>query len=185
MTKSKRYTRYAFGIGLLLFLGLATTTAGLFLLKSSLSAHHERILERTIIAATGLDYPNFRVWVLDDGRRPWLKDLCRELGAGYVTREENVHGKAGNINHALRLLGDLAKPPEYIAILDADFVATEAFLARAMSLFHDPTVGIVQTPQHFLNPDPIQTNLALTGIWPAYCCGVTAIQARLRRSGAV
>ena len=38
------------------------------------------ILERTIIGATGLEYGNYRVWVLDDGRRPWLERLTVRLG---------------------------------------------------------------------------------------------------------
>ena len=36
------------------------------------------ILERTIVGATGMTYANFRVWVLDDGRRPWLAELADE-----------------------------------------------------------------------------------------------------------
>ena len=34
------------------------------------------VLEGPIIAAKSMDYPNFTVWVLDDGRRPWLRDFC-------------------------------------------------------------------------------------------------------------
>ena len=37
----------------------------------------QAILERTIIGALSLDYPRYRVWVLDDGRRPWLQTLQR------------------------------------------------------------------------------------------------------------
>ncbi len=33
------------------------------------------VLEKTITGAMCLDYPSFQVWVLDDGRRPWLKEL--------------------------------------------------------------------------------------------------------------
>ncbi|MEY9133699.1 cellulose synthase/poly-beta-1,6-N-acetylglucosamine synthase-like glycosyltransferase [Bradyrhizobium diazoefficiens] len=39
------------------------------------------ILERTIIGATGMNYPNYRVWVLDDGRRHWLEKLARSVAA--------------------------------------------------------------------------------------------------------
>ena len=38
------------------------------------------ILERTIIGALQLNHANKRVWVLDDGRREWLRDLARQLG---------------------------------------------------------------------------------------------------------
>jgi cellulose synthase (UDP-forming) len=34
------------------------------------------VLEKTITGALCLDYPNARLWVLDDGRRPWLKAFC-------------------------------------------------------------------------------------------------------------
>ena len=153
-----------------------------------------RILERTIIGAMGMDYGNFRTWVLDDGRRPWLRDLATELGCGYIVRPDNRHAKAGNINHALDVLAALPDPPDFIAILDADFVPAGRFVSRAMSLFHDASVGVVQTPQHFVNPDPIQTNLEVTGAWPdeqryffdivlpakdawgcAFCCGTSSI----------
>ncbi len=154
----------------------------------------EAILERTMIGATGLDYPNARVWVLDDGRRPWLKDLAERLGCGYLTRADNRHAKAGNINHALAYVRDLPDPPEFVSILDADFVPMPNFLSRALCLFHDDSVGVVQTPQHFINPDPIQVNLSAAHVWPdeqrfffdvvlaskdawgaAFCCGTSSV----------
>ncbi|MGY4234819.1 cellulose synthase (UDP-forming) [Bradyrhizobium sp. USDA 4449] len=152
------------------------------------------ILERTIIGATGMQYGNYRVWVLDDGRRPWLRRLSGELGCYYLARPDNRHAKAGNINHALRHVGALPEPPQFVALLDADFVPRPDFLARTISLMDDPSVGVVQTPQHFINPDPIQTNLAATDVWPdeqrfffdillpakdawgvAFCCGTSSL----------
>ena len=59
------------------------------------------VLEKTITGALSLDYPNFNVWVLDDGRRPWLKIFCETKGTGYLTRPSNINAKAGNIKHAL------------------------------------------------------------------------------------
>ena len=64
-------------------------------------------LERTIIGATGLNYDNFRVWVLDDGKRAWVRELADELGCLYLTRSDNRHAKAGNINHALQRVSRL------------------------------------------------------------------------------
>jgi len=110
------------------------------------------ILERTILGANGMSYPNLRVWVLDDGRREWLAELCAKKGCNYLTRPDNSHAKAGNINHAIRHLAGLPAPPDFIAVLDADFVPFSNFVTRALCLFKDPSAGIVQTPQHFFNP---------------------------------
>ncbi|AMJ63875.1 glycosyltransferase [Bosea sp. PAMC 26642] len=154
----------------------------------------EAILERTIIGATGMNHGNYRVWVLDDGRRPWLEDLSRRLGCRYLARPDNAHAKAGNINHALTHLAALLRPPQFVSILDADFVPLPDFLSRALCLFRESSVGLVQTPQHFINPDPIQTNLAAGHVWPdeqrfffdvvlaskdawgaAFCCGTSSV----------
>ena len=154
----------------------------------------EAILERTIVGACALDYPRYRVWVLDDGRRPWLADLAARLGARYLTRSDNAHAKAGNINNGLRHVASLPEPPDYISILDADFVPAPSFLKRALSLFHSGDVGIVQTPQHFINPDPLQSNLSIARVWPdeqryffdvvmaakdawgaSFCCGTSSV----------
>jgi cellulose synthase (UDP-forming) len=154
----------------------------------------QAILERTIIGALAMDYSNFRVWILDDGRRAWLKELCAKKGCRYLTRSDNSHAKAGNINNAIKHLSELTNPPEFIAVLDADFVPFVNFLSRTLSLFKDPTIGIVQTPQHFFNPDPIQSNLAVSEVLPdeqrfffdiimpskdawglAFCCGTSSI----------
>jgi cellulose synthase (UDP-forming) len=152
------------------------------------------ILEQTIVGAMSMNYSNARVWICDDGRREWLRQLCQEHGCGYITRRDNANAKAGNINNALVFLCDLGPPPEFISILDADFVPKPDFLTRCIALMRDPSVGIVQTPQHFVNPDPIQGNLALSRVWPdeqryffdvlmaskdawgaAFCCGTSSV----------
>jgi len=152
------------------------------------------ILERTIVGALSLNYANKRVWVLDDGRRAWLHDLSRQLGANYLARTDNAHAKAGNINNGLLHVASLERPPDFVAILDADFVPMPNFLDRTLSLFREKDVGIVQTPQHFINPDPLQSNLGASRVWPdeqryffdvvmaskdawgaAFCCGTSSV----------
>ncbi len=132
--------------------------------------------------------------MLDDGRRPWLRDLSDQLGANYLTRTDNAHAKAGNINNGLLHVASLERPPDFIAILDADFVPMPNFLDRTLALFREKDVGIVQTPQHFINPDPLQSNLAASRVWPdeqryffdvvmaskdawdaAFCCGTSSV----------
>lgn len=152
------------------------------------------VLERTIIGANATDHPNCQVLVLDDGRREWLRDYCAQQGVRYLTRPDNKGSKAGNINHALGVLSADQEPPEFVAVLDADFVPHRNFIPRALALFHDRSVGLVQTPQHFFNPDPIQHNLGLSRSYPdeqrfffdhlqpcrdawgiAFCCGTSSI----------
>lgn len=154
----------------------------------------EAILERTIAGALALRHPRTRVWVLDDGRRAAIRTLCERLGARYLTRSDNAHAKAGNINAAFGVLRGLEVQPDFIAVLDADFVPHRDFLDRALALFHTPKVGLVQTPQHFFNPDPIQHNLGLGRAYPdeqrfffdhiqpsrdawgiAFCCGTSSV----------
>lgn len=119
------------------------------------------VLERSIVGAMNLDYPKFSVFVLDDGNRSWLRDFCEEVGAGYIARPEFRHAKAGNINHALTLTNG-----RLVAVFDADFVPYRWFLKRTVGFFDDPTIGIVQTPQHFFNRDPVQRNLWIADRWP-------------------
>ncbi|GAB3119452.1 UDP-forming cellulose synthase catalytic subunit [Novispirillum itersonii] len=134
------------------------------------------MLEVTLRAALRMRYPGgrLRVYLLDDGgtdakvaqpdpekaaaalqRRAVLQALCARLGAFYLTRPENSHAKAGNINHALRHTDG-----ELIVILDADHVPTGDFLDRTVPwMVRRPEVFLVQTPHFMINPDPIDRNL--------------------------
>lgn len=124
------------------------------------------ILERTIAGAESLAYEGARIVLLDDGRRWWLRALCSARGIAYIARPSNAHAKAGNLNYAFRQRMAGADRPDFIAILDADFVPHRDFLARALALFHNRQVGLVQTPQCFFNPDPIQHNLGISHAYP-------------------
>jgi cellulose synthase (UDP-forming) len=117
------------------------------------------ILRRTVIGCQAMDYPHKTIYLLDDTRRPEIQALAAELGCQYLTRPDNAHAKAGNLNHAIAHTSG-----ELIASFDADFVPTRNFLWRTVGFFQDPTVGLVQTPQSFYNPDPIARNLGLEGV---------------------
>jgi cellulose synthase (UDP-forming) len=65
------------------------------------------IVRKTVLGAIAIDYPadKKRVYVLDDGRaekykarREELRQMCEELGATMLVRDNNEHAKAGNIN---------------------------------------------------------------------------------------
>ena len=117
------------------------------------------ILRRTVIGCQAMDYPDTTVYLLDDTRRPAIQALAAELGCEYLTRPDNHHAKAGNLNHAIAQTSG-----ELIVSFDADFVPTRNFLWRTVGFFQDPQVALVQTPQSFYNPDPIARNLGLEGI---------------------
>ncbi|WP_457302274.1 glycosyltransferase family 2 protein, partial [Phyllobacterium sp. P5_D12] len=119
------------------------------------------ILEKSVISAGSMNYPYFKVYVCDDTRRPEIKDYCDQIGVGYITRPDNRHAKAGNLNNALTLTNATRHPCDLIMVLDADFAPQENFLLRTVGLFRNEEVGIVQTPQFYFNSDPIQHNLGI------------------------
>ena len=95
------------------------------------SDESREILARTLIGTKLLDYPHLRIFILDDGARPWLRDLCAEEGVNYIERRNGRHAKAGNINNGLELTrGSDAAP--FILMLDADFVPYRNFLWRTL-----------------------------------------------------
>lgn len=119
----------------------------------------EFILRRTIIGCQAIEYEPKTIYLLDDTRRPHIKALTEELGCEYITRPNNEHAKAGNLNNALPKTNG-----ELIAVFDADFVPTKNFLQRTVGFFQDERCALVQTPQSFYNPDPIAHNLGLEDV---------------------
>ena len=113
------------------------------------------VLYRSLVGCKSMEYPNKQVYLLDDGNRPEMRDLALSLGVNYISREENVHAKAGNLNNALNQTnGDL------VLVFDADHVPAISFLQEVVGFFMvDSKLGFVQTPQHFFTEDPFQRNL--------------------------
>jgi hypothetical protein len=108
------------------------------------------VLEATLAGCALLDYPH-TTYVLDDGRRAEVSSLARAWEANYLTRPDNSHAKAGNINHALtRTEGEL------VFVLDADHVPLPDALATLVGYFDDPRVALVQSPHDFSNHDSVQ-----------------------------
>ncbi|HMO00705.1 MAG TPA: glycosyltransferase [Miltoncostaeaceae bacterium] len=108
----------------------------------------EDVLRPTVVGALGIrnDVPP-EVWVLDDGGRAWVSEMCDELGARYVSRPApRAHAKAGNINHALQYVD-----AEFLVTLDADHVPRPELLERMLGHMADPQVAVVQGPQSFFN----------------------------------
>lgn len=108
------------------------------------------VVEATLAGCAALRYPH-RTYLLDDGRRDSMRDLADRWGATWITRPDNSHAKAGNINHALtKTDGDL------IFFLDADHVPLPDALDMVVGYFDDPAVALVQSPHDFYNQDSVQ-----------------------------
>ncbi|MBD2019118.1 UDP-forming cellulose synthase catalytic subunit [Leptolyngbya sp. FACHB-36] len=128
------------------------------------------IVRKTALGALAIDYPADKkhVYILDDGRaekyrarRQQLRQMCEELGCTLMTRDNNDHAKAGNINTAMRKTqGDL------ILILDCDHIPSRDILQNTVGFFYKPQVSMVQTPHWFYNPDPFERNLLTEGKIP-------------------
>lgn len=114
------------------------------------------ILKDTVNGCKNIRYRNKKIYLLDDGNRHEIKKMASDMGINYITRDTNEGFKAGNINNALKYTNG-----ELIAIFDADHVPVSTFLLELVDYFKDHNTGIVQTPQHFMNPDPFQKNLTV------------------------
>ena len=109
---------------------------------------HEDVLRPTVVGALAVrnDVPP-EVWVLDDGGREWVREMCEHLGARYLSRPApRAHAKAGNFNHALGHVD-----AEFLVTLDADHVPRPELLERMLGHMADPRIAIVQGPQAFYN----------------------------------
>jgi cellulose synthase (UDP-forming) len=108
------------------------------------------VVMATLAGCRALTYPH-TTYLLDDGRRPEMRELAHLAGAEYMTRPDNSHAKAGNLNAALpRTEGDL------VFVLDADHVPMPDALDALVGYFDDERMAIVQTPHDFFNHDSVQ-----------------------------
>lgn len=110
----------------------------------------EEVIAATLAGCRALTYPH-TTYLLDDGRRPEMEELARIAGAEYLTRPDNSHAKAGNINAALgRTSGEL------VLMLDADHVPMPDALDAMVGYFDDERMCLVQSPHDFFNHDSAQ-----------------------------
>ena len=122
------------------------------------------VVRYTALAAMNIDWPSDKlsVYILDDGKRDEFREFAEEAGIGYMTRDDNKHAKAGNINRALKRL-----TAPFVTIFDCDHVPTRSFLQVTIGWFiRDKKLGMLQTPHHFYSPDPFERNLEQFRIIP-------------------
>jgi cellulose synthase/poly-beta-1,6-N-acetylglucosamine synthase-like glycosyltransferase len=87
------------------------------------------IVRETAVAAKNMDYPNFKVHILNDGyvakKDNWQEiiDMAEEVGVNCITRKVPGGYKAGNIN-----VGLAHTSAPFVTIFDADHVPHKDFL---------------------------------------------------------
>ena len=108
------------------------------------------VLLPTIIGAKRVENCD-EIWLLDDGRRAWVKQLAEEKGINYLARTDNTHAKAGNINNALKQVSS-----DFVLILDADHIPHPQIINKLLPYMIDPEIGVVQSPHGFRNLDSAQ-----------------------------
>ena len=122
------------------------------------------VVRFTALAAMNIDWPaeKLNVYIIDDGKREEFRKFAEDAGIGYMTRDDNKHAKAGNINAALKRLD-----APLVAIFDCDHVPTRSFLQVTVGWFlRDKKLAMLQTPHHFYSPDPFERNLGQFRVIP-------------------
>lgn len=121
-------------------------------------AEPPEIVMETMDRLAALDHHDFEVLVCDNNTKDealWrpLEEHCARLNAEMgkeVFRFFHVSPLPGAKAGALNWLLDVMDPAaEFVAVIDADYLAEPDFLARLLPFFRNPRVGYVQTPHDY------------------------------------
>ncbi|MCM8791235.1 MAG: glycosyltransferase [Candidatus Omnitrophica bacterium] len=119
------------------------------------TARHEpkEVLEKTFTTINAMDYPNKKVYFLDDSSEDSYKKEADEIASEYglvLFRRKIRHGaKAGIINDCLKNLTE-----KYVVIFDADQNPMPNFLKVLVPMMErDDKLAFIQTPQFYSNID--------------------------------
>jgi cellulose synthase (UDP-forming) len=113
------------------------------------------ILEKTLIGALHMRYPDKTIHICDDSRRDAVVELAAKYGVNYI-RGPREHAKAGNLNNALKQTSG-----ELVVVFDTDHIPMTTFLEETVPHFIDPQLGFLQTPHHFYNEEIFRRALRL------------------------
>lgn len=146
-----------------------------------IATHNEdtQLLFKTVNACVHMKYPNkdrVHIFLCDDTKRTEVEELAEAMGVGYFGLSDNKFMKAGNLNNAMSKTNS-----PLIVTFDADMIPNSNFLMETVPYFALPkmkkdengnwvkrtddeidpnyTIGFIQTPQTFYNPDLFQYNL--------------------------
>lgn len=105
------------------------------------------MVEETVSSARNINYKNKEIYILDDSGCETYRELAKKYETHYLTRQERVNAKAGNLNNGLRY----AKG-KFVAVFDADQVPFPDAIVDCMGYFDDEKVALVSTKQSFKVP---------------------------------
>ncbi|MEZ4920704.1 MAG: glycosyltransferase family 2 protein [Saprospiraceae bacterium] len=113
-------------------------------------------VEKSVVSCIQQDYPNYKVYILDDSSKPEFKTRIDQFASQYpelvevVRRPDRKAFKAGNMNHGL---ANFATEEPYFAIADADEILPTNFLSKLVpTMENNPKCGFVQA-NHRANPE--------------------------------
>lgn len=121
-------------------------------------AEPPEVVKETMDRLAALDHHDFEVLVCDNNTKDealWrpLEEHCALLNAEMgkeVFRFFHVSPLPGAKAGALNWLLDVMDPTaEFVAVIDADYLAEPDFLARLLPFFRNPRIGYVQTPHDY------------------------------------
>ncbi len=121
-------------------------------------AEPPEVVMATMDHLAALDHHDFEVLVCDNNTKDealWrpLEAHCaylNERAGKEIFRFFHVSPLPGAKAGALNWLLDVMHPDaEFVAVIDADYLATPDFLARLLPFFRNPRVGYVQTPHDY------------------------------------
>lgn len=113
------------------------------------------ILMKTLNSIARVNYDRYEVLVIDNNtkdRAVWepAKKYCLQLGNKFrFYHVDHLGGhKAGALNF---ILNKTSQQADFILILDADYQIKPQALHLAMSYYTNPSIGLIQFPQSYLN----------------------------------
>lgn len=104
------------------------------------------LIERSIESALQIQNPNIKIYVIDDGGRDEILDLCKKYQVNYLRRPNRTENafKAAALNYAF-----FQSYGNYILTLDADQEVLPNILDDLLGHFQDDKVGLVASKQQF------------------------------------
>ena len=148
------------------------------------------LVEKTLATLSMMDYPNKKVYFIEDSTDPLLVQMGKEMAKKHNAvffRPKNINGgKAGILNEFLKTMQE-----EYLAIFDADQNPFPSFLKETVSIaLSNKNICFVQTPQFYWNTDnskiarvaAMQQSIFFESIGEAksvsnamFCCGTNVL----------